>query len=134
MIQDKELFMSEAQAIAATAVSSKVIDLGPKKYSKDNGAGMELLCQIKEAFTAAGAATLEIQLQSSSDEAFSAPKVLAKSDVIAKADLVLGAEIFEIKIPKGADRYLRLNYVVASGPFTAGQIDASLVLDRQAGL
>jgi hypothetical protein len=34
----------------------------------------------------------------------------------------------QIRVPRGAERYLRLSYTVADGPFTAGKVTAGLVL------
>jgi hypothetical protein len=44
------------------------------------------------------------------------------------ASLTLGARPVQIRVPRGAERYLRLTYTVATGPFTAGKVIAGLVL------
>jgi hypothetical protein len=117
------------QAITVTAPSTNVLDFGS---NADRGAGMgrnlDFHVQVLENFAAAGAATLQIAAQVSIDNA--AWKDLVLSPVMAKADLVLGAKVFRYAVPfDGLNdtaltgwRYLRLNYTVATGPFTAGKV------------
>jgi hypothetical protein len=117
------------QAITVTAPSTNVLDFGA---NADRGAGMgrnmDFHVQVLENFAAAGAATLQIAAQVSTDNA--TWKDLILSPVMAKADLVLGAKLFRYPVPfDGLNdtaltgwRYLRLNYTVATGPFTAGKV------------
>ena len=54
---------------------------------------------------------------------------------IADLTPIQRAVVMSWMMPNVADanpRYLRLNYVVATGPFTAGSLNAELVLDPQA--
>ena len=46
--------------------------------------------------------------------------------------LTAGTEVLRIKVPLDAERYLRTNYTVATGPLTAGTFTAFLAHDRQA--
>ena len=133
MILDKQQMFSEEQSITGNAASTNYIDLGPQRRG-EAGTDMELLIQVREAFTAAGAATLTIDLETDDNTSFSSATVLASSGVIAKASLTLDSEQFKIKIPAGAERYVRLNYTVATGPMTAGKLDAGLVLARDNNL
>ena len=85
-------------------------------------------------FTAAGAATLTVQLQEAPDTATSGTPgtwtPIAQTDAIPVANLTAGTKIAEFTIPpKGPEvvasafpRFFRLNYVVATGPMTAGTI------------
>ena len=45
---------------------------------------------------------------------------------------VAGTEVLRVKLPLDAERYLRTNYTVATGPLTAGTFTAFLAHDRQA--
>lgn len=130
MIMDSTLLFSEDQAITATAVSTNVIDLGVDRDIK-KGMDLELLLAVTTAFAAAGAATLTVTVQTDDNEAFASPTVLATSAAIPVADLVAGAQPFPISVPGPTNRYLRLNYTVATGPFTAGNMTASIVIDRE---
>lgn len=136
MIFDKQTLLSDAQAVTVTAVSTNVIDLGPIKTGivRDIGKGKQipLLVQVVEAFTAAGAATLTVSLQTDDNEAFSSAKTVWTSPAIALADLVAGKVIIPEYIPRGTnERYMRLNYAVATGPMTAGKITAGVTLGNQ---
>lgn len=136
MIFDTTNLLSNAQAITVTAASTNVIDLGPiaTGITRDVGKGNEvpLLIQVTEAFTAAGAATLTIALQTDSVENFASPKTVWTSATFALADLTAGKVVIPEYLPRGTDeRYLRLNYTVATGPMTAGKITAGVTMGNQ---
>ncbi|MFZ5692450.1 MAG: Bbp16 family capsid cement protein [Pseudomonadota bacterium] len=136
MIFDRQSLLSDAQAITATAASTNVIDLGPiaSGIVRDIGKGKQipLLIQVIEAFTAAGAATLTVTLEVDSVENFASPKTVWTSPAIGKADLVPGKVIIPEYVPRGTDeRYMRLNYTVATGPMTAGKITAGVTMGNQ---
>lgn len=140
MLMDLQSMFSDKQAITTTAASTNVIDLGavdtPKHaagpITRDLGKGrpIPITVMVNETFTAAGAATLTIALQVDDDEAFgSATTVLTQT--FALAALTAGAKLPPFYIPEGVDeRYVRLNYTVATGPMTAGKITAGLVFGR----
>jgi hypothetical protein len=130
MIIDKQNTLSDGQAITATAVSTNVLDLGNTSRS-DEGAPVTLLAQVEEAFTAAGAATLTVTLETDDNEAFSSATVLLSTAAIPKATLVRGYQLPISFLPANVERYVRLNYTVATGPMTAGKINAGIVLARQ---
>ena len=70
MILDKLLMFSEAQAVTATAASTDVIDLSPQKGTRrDIVVGEPLEFGTNVNTTAAGAATINVQLQTSIDNA-----------------------------------------------------------------
>lgn len=144
MIFDRTALLSDAQAITTTAASTNVIDLGPPSTAPRHaaslrrnlgiGACIPFLIQVVETFTAAGAGTLTVALQTDDNEAFSSPTTVWTSPAIALADLVAGQNLGVVNyIPKGindkgiTERYFRLNYTVATGPMTAGKITAGVV-------
>ena len=130
MYLDKQLMFSEAQAVTVTAASTNVVDLGA---DRDVGSGepLELLVVVDEAAAAAGAATLTMALETDDNEAFASATTLLSSAEIGKAALTAGSSHFKVRVPEDAERYLRLNYTVATGPLTAGKFSAGLILDRQ---
>ncbi|MGH8810367.1 MAG: Bbp16 family capsid cement protein [Advenella sp.] len=133
MILDKLLMFSEAQAVTATAASTDVIDLSPMKGTKrDIGVGepLEFWATVNTTATADGAATLNVQLQTSADN--SAWVTLYDSGTLALASLTAGKRILSTKVPAGVLKYLRVNYVVATGPLTAGAFTAGINLDVDA--
>lgn len=135
MIFDAQNMFSEAQAVTATAKSTNTVDLGPNnRAGNSNGAkDIEIFAHIPTSFTDTGNdATLTIQVRSSANSDMSSPVVHAISDAIPFASLAAGTEIrFKPRIPLDAGRYVDLNYVVASGPFTGGTITAGVVAERQ---
>jgi hypothetical protein len=136
MILDAQNLLSDAQAITATAASTNYIDLGAvgsdvngNQLTRDLGKGtpVPLLIQVLTAFTASGSATLTITLEVDDNTSFSSAKTVYTSGAVAKATLVAGYRLPIRYVPKGADeRYLRLNYTVATGPMTAGTITAGI--------
>ena len=126
MILDHELEFSNQQAVTASAPSQNVIDFGAAR-GVGVGAEMFLHVNVAEAFAASGAATVQIQLQQSSDEAFGSPEVVADLGTVTKAAGVAGYEAI-LPLPLNiSKRYARLLYTVANGPLTAGKISAHIV-------
>src|SRR5437867_74417 len=116
MILDGQLvFDASGTTITTTATSTNVIDLS---VARDLGVGdnpaLKLAITVGTAFTSTAAATLQIQVQGSTDN--SNFTVMAESRAYAIADLTAGTSLFPIDLPRpgGAQaipRYLRLNYV-----------------------
>lgn len=130
MILDKLLMFSEAQAVTASAASTDVIDLGPIDGTRrDIGVGypLELFVNVNTTAAAAGAATVNIQLQTSPDN--STWTTLTSSGDLALSALTSGRRVMSQKVPQGVQRYLRVNYVVGTGPLTAGAFTAGINLD-----
>jgi hypothetical protein len=142
MLFDSTNLFSDAQAITATAASTNVIDLGAadtpqhaaNAITKDLAFGtpVEIFVQVVTAFTADGAGTLTVALQTDTVENFASPTALWTSAAIGKAALVPGYRFGIQFVPKGVERYLRLNYTVGTGPMTAGAITAGLVFAADA--
>lgn len=134
MIQDAQNQFDAAVAITVTRVSTNVIDLG---VDRDVGGGLggkdlEIFLGVSTAFTAGGAATLVAALQTAIDAAFTSPIILAQTDALPVASLVAGFELARFRVMSPTKRFLRLNYTVATGPMTAGAVNAGIVVDRQA--
>lgn len=136
MITDKFLLVSSAQAVTASAVSTDKVDLST---ARDIGEGEDLymVFTVDTAFTAAGAATMEMQVVVADDAALSTNvTVVGTSGAIAKTALTAGAT-FAVRINpligSLGRRYFGANYVVATGPMTAGAVSANVVHDIQDG-
>ena len=84
---------------------------------------------ILVAAAAAGAATTNIQLQTSDDNATWV--TLFDSGALALTDLAAGKRPVQVAVPRGVRRYLRVNFVIGTGPLTAGTFWAGLVKDVQ---
>lgn len=130
MILDKLLMFSEKQAVTASAASTDVIDLSPIDGTRrDIGVGypLEFWATVDTTATAAGAATLNVQLQTSPDN--STWTTIYDSGALALAALTAGKRLFSAKVPAGVQRYLRVNYTVGTGPLTAGAFTSGINLD-----
>lgn len=150
-ILDTGLILSSNQAITVTAPSTGIIDMAgvgvgnappntfgtATVFGQDIGIGdgmspPNLTCIVGTAFTAAGAGTLQVQIQASVDAGApgytpSSWLTLVETPALSLAQLIAGAQIAEYTIPPRAPgqafpRFYRLNYIVATGPMTAGTI------------
>lgn len=135
MYTDAFLQLSAAQAVTASAASTNIVDLGS---ARDLGQGepLEIDIRVGATVTAAGAATVQFQLQTASDAAFTTPYTLVQTDAIPKASLAAGASIplhVDRASPYAPLQYLRLYYNVGTGPLTAGTFTASIVKSVQDG-
>lgn len=126
MIIDKELMMSAAQAVTVSAASTNYINQGAAGDAYEE---LKLVIQVREAVTAAGAATVNFVVQTDSDSGFGSAVTLFDSGAIGKASLSLNAEPIKVCLPYGCKQYIRVYYTVGTGPLTAGKFDAFLVKD-----
>lgn len=124
MIIDKDLMFAKDQAVTVSAAGSVVLDQGTAGDAIDQELYFCAVCTT--AATADGAATVQVALQTATDAAFTSPITLYQSDAIAKASLVAGARTVTVRVPRGAKRYLRAYFTVATGPLTAGKFSAFL--------
>lgn len=136
MITDQFLKVSAAQAVTASAVSTDKVDLST---ARDIGEGEDLYMNfsVDTTFTAAGAATMEMQIVVADDAALTTNvTVVGTTGAIAKAALVAGASFAARINPQIASlgrRYFGANYVVSTGPMTAGAVTANVVHGIQDG-
>lgn len=130
-------------ALTVTRVSTNTIDwLIGREMGATEPLGIHV--QVLTAFTAAGAATLRIDLEVSADN--STFYSILESPLIPVNQLIVGTGIFRYAYPVNQDlndtlgvlklpgRYARLNYTVATGPFLTGAIFSYITprLDRGA--
>jgi hypothetical protein len=140
MLLDKQNEFSDSQAVTATAISTNVIDTMPgnsftnvvQNLGGFAGAAF-LVVQVDTTFTAGGAATLTISLESDSTANLAtSPTVHFSTAALAVATLTAGRTLLVIPLPLGDfERYLGVRYTVATGPMTAGAISAFLTRDPQ---
>ncbi len=142
MLLDNENLFSDDQAVTVTAVSEDIIDLGATgtvvgasgALKRDIGPGepINVLVQVTEDFV--GLTNMQVELQKSTDEAFTSPVVVQSSQVIVLADLLAGKRFNIYWIPHDTDeRYIRLRYVV-TGTATAGKVTAGVVLGHDTNI
>jgi hypothetical protein len=140
------LFDPAGTAITVSAPSANVLDMLNARdmgIGADDGPELNVFVNIQQTFTAAGAATLNVQLQSSTDNA--TWQTIAQTGALAKAGLTANSYIAKFPLPPSDQvtpegggpilpRYYRLNYVVATGPFTGGTVESWLGASRQTAI
>lgn len=148
MLLDKQTLLSDSQDLAQAAgtyLSTNSIDLGaagtmPNGFQSRGTAPHDIgrspypphiLVQVDETFTSGGAATLQVKLITDDAAALGSPTIIHSTEAIALATLVAGYQ-FRIALPVGiAERYLGVQYVIATATTTAGKVTAALVVDAQ---
>ncbi len=127
MIIDKELELSNAQAITTSDSSTIYINLGVAGRDIGMSEDLHVCVTVMETVTATGAATVVFTLQADVLTDFSTAVAVHATAAIAKATLVAGYRFF-IKIPPGiVGQYLNMLYTVGTGPLTAGKFSAHVV-------
>lgn len=127
MIIDYENELANKQAVTASAATTNVIDFGA---ARDVATGKPLLLEIicDETVTAAGAATVDFQLQYDSTETFTPDKTVDLNMGVAKGDLTAGTVVYRGSIPEGAEyQYMRGYHTVNTGPLTAGKFSWRII-------
>jgi hypothetical protein len=113
MLLDRENQYSDSQALAAAAVSTNVID--HQVADTGLGAGEPLMIMLSIETAAALAADLEFSFETSVDEAFTTPVVLAQGTVPASENVAGHREYLPLPPNFRYLQYTRLNYTTVSG-------------------
>ena len=135
MLMDKQTELSDAQAVTATGdtASENVIDT---ENALDVGIGEHayLVSQIQTTLTSGGAATVQVILETATDEAFTSPVEAAAGPVktIGTDTVDAGTTMFKAKLPTGLLRYIRVAYRVGTAVLTAGKFDTFVTKDVDA--
>ncbi len=129
---DKQLVLSDAQAVTATAESTYYVDLS---VARDIGKGKQLyvVIGVQTVMDSSGeAATLTIALQTDDNTSFTSAVSVLSTQAYAESVLTAGRQPIVIPIPPDTDeRYLRLYYTVGTENFTTGNIDAFITTELQ---
>lgn len=134
MLLDRQNLWSYQQAITVSAPSTDIVDLGPNHWAGASGddRDIDVMIAVDQVFAAAGAATLQVDVQSSNDSAFGSGVKTHYSRVFQKAELIQSGKLdLGIDLPPDVLRYVRANYTVGTGPFTAGKLTMGVTASRQ---
>ena len=127
MMEDKFLFMSDAQAITETADSTNVLDL-----TKDgNAMGKQLwwVLRVNTAFTTS-ANTLAVSLQTATASSYAAIPGCALAATATSALLTAGAVLVKQPLPFGLKKKLKTVYTV-SATLAAGKVDSFITAEPE---
>ena len=114
MFIDRDFMFANALELKASANSTAIDTL-----AAGDAIGQELTFHNVVNETFAGATSLTIKVQSSEDGSTWADAVI--SPAIPVAELAKGEDVFQVRVPKGLKRHIRLAYTIA-GTGTAGKI------------
>jgi hypothetical protein len=128
MIIDRQLQVSNEQAVTVTAASTDVIDYGQANPNSGMADNLSMAITVDEAAAAAGAATVTFSIQDSADNATFAD--VAVTAAVGKAALTAGKQVL-IPMPPVHRRYVRVYYTIGTGPLTAGKFSAQVVTGVQ---
>lgn len=120
MILDKLLLFSEGEEVKSSK-NSAAIDF----KAGGDAVGQELTLEVRvvTAFAAGGSDTLQVKLQTSSDNFASDTTDVVLSPAVKINGFKAGKTLFKVRVPQGMKRYARLAYVV-TGTVTAGKVTA----------
>lgn len=147
MIFSANSLLSSAQSLigaGATINSTNVLDFGATgtvygaaaalKRRPGPGQKVPLLIQIVTTVTSGVAATVQFQIETADDAAFTTGNVVvAESRVYALADLVAGLQFGVDVLPNDVKRFLRVNYITTApaGTISAGAVTAGVTFAVQ---
>ncbi len=135
MMNDKQLYFSEQQAITASAASTNYLDFGS---IRNLGVGEELylVFLVTTAFTDTGSdSTVTPSFQTDDNSAFSSAATLRTYDVFAALTAANTKRMYKLEPVTDAgsyERYAQIYYTVANGNLTTGAITAFITKDVQA--
>lgn len=134
-----------------TQSASNIIDLGisgglPASISGGGGGGardigigndlLQLLVQVTTAFT--GGTSMQVSVQGAPDNGSGSPGSYTEmylGEAVLEASLVAGAYLANVSFPRtipgqALPRFLRMQFIT-SGTHTAGEVQGTIVIDRQ---
>lgn len=125
---------------AQPAIGNQQRDIGPSYTGNDS---LDIFVQVQTTFNATGSATLQVSIQAAVDAGTTATNQVpgtwydqVMTGALPVANLTAGREILRTPVPRWSvcaantttrPRFYRLNYTVATGPMTAGKVEAALV-------
>lgn len=136
MILDRFNEFSDAQAETTVAAhpSDSVVDLLAAGDAESRR--MRFHCVTNETLTSSGSATVQIKLETDSDEAFGSAATLYDTGAldfdVATGVFTAGGKVTGkggLILPSNCERYLRVTYTIAVAVLTAGKFDAFLSND-----
>lgn len=125
-----EFSEEQAETTIAAHPSTNVVDLGAGGDALSRP--IRFHCHVQTTATSAGAATVQVILQTAAVADMTSAVTLYDSGAVAVATLVAGYKVTgKTGVPVGANclQFLRVTYTIAVAALTAGKFDAFLSND-----
>lgn len=139
MLRDHKLVFSDAQVLTSGAVtnvtSTNVLDMGPlatgNLYRNLATSDLYLMTRIESTATSTGSATLSIKLVCDNNTGMTSTALVVQvSSLVAVASVTAGLR-YVTPLPRvNIERYLQVEYNVATAPFSAGGTVTTFLTDR----
>ena len=139
MLRDHKLVFSDSQQLSSAAVtnvtSTNVLDMGPLASGntvRNLGASdLYLVGRIEATPTSTGSATLSVKLVGDNNSGMTSTALIVQAiSTVAVASITAGYR-FAVPLPRVAmERYLQVEYNVATAPFSAGGAVTTFLSDR----
>jgi hypothetical protein len=128
MHTDANTYMSDGQAITASAASTEYIDVQNAGLGID---GPWVVVRTTEAFATLTSLTVAVETDSATN--FGTKRILFSSGAIATANLTINKELVKFQLPHDCRRYIRIYYTVAGTNASAGKVTAFVAADVNQG-
>ena len=130
MITDANTYLSNAQALTATAVSTEYYNCGAEGGGEP---GAYLVVRVTQVFNTL--TTLTVDLQCHEDSAFSTgTRTIVSLGAIPLAALTVNTVLGAIRLPANHEQYLRAYYTVGGSNPSTGTISAFFTHDAPVGV
>lgn len=139
MLRDHKLVFSDSQVMTSGAVtnitSTNVLDIGPlatgNLYRNLAASDIYLMVRVESLPTSTGSATMTIKLVGDNNTGMtSTALVVAVNSLVAVASLTKGLA-YKVPLPRvNMERYLQVEYNIATAPFSAGGNITTFLTDR----
>ena len=133
-IIDQALLFEDGATLTTSRVGTSVIDFSQLRDMGTKDSPLKLSIRFPTLPTAAGAATIQFVIMTSSDN--STFVTLVSSGVVAYTAFTAAAPWGPWRLfpfPSGNRRYVRLDWTVGTGPLTAGTVLAGLSTEVEFG-
>lgn len=127
IIDSLQVFEPSNTALTTSRASTNYVTLDMGGADWGVGCSLYIDAMVQTTFTASGSATLVIAVQVDDNTSFSSATTIYTSPTIAVASMTAGTKLLDaLVLPRGLEKYIRLNFTVSTGPFTAGKLFAHL--------
>ena len=123
-----EFSKDQEETTVAAHDSTNIVDFNSAARDVGKGEPVRVKISIGDTAVAGTSSTVQFQVVTATDEAFTSPVVLYDSGAIAEATLVAGYNVYDGVLPVGTLQYLKIVYTIGTAVLTAGKFNANLAL------